>query len=205
MNRQQREDALTLEILQEIGARSDVTQRSLASHCGVALGLANSYLRRCVRKGLVKVSQAPRNRYLYYLTPKGFAEKSRLTADYLSASLSFYRRAAQSLATLLEGLGTTAQGRAPRLGLYGRSELAEIAAIRAMALGLEIVAVCEPGDRSERFLHLRAVSRVGEVPEVDVWVLTTMVQPGEAYRALASEVGRDRVRVPDVLGLGPNG
>ena len=90
-----REEALTLEILQAIEARSDVTQRHLADRMGVALGLMNSYLRRCVRKGLVKINQAPANRYLYYLTPKAFAEKSRLTAEYFAYSFSFYRTASE--------------------------------------------------------------------------------------------------------------
>ena len=44
-------------------------------------------------KGLVKMSQVPLNRYAYYLTPQGFAEKSRLTAEYLSVSFNFFRRA----------------------------------------------------------------------------------------------------------------
>ena len=91
-----REDALTLEILDVIDRQKDISQRQLASHLGVALGLANSYLKFCVRKGLIKVSQAPANRYLYCLTPSGFAEKSRLTAQYLSYSLSFYRKAGES-------------------------------------------------------------------------------------------------------------
>ena len=84
-----REEVLTLEILDVIQKQSDVSQRHLAQHLGVALGLANSYLKRCVRKGLIKITEAPANRYLYYLTPMGFAEKSRLTARYLNYSFSF--------------------------------------------------------------------------------------------------------------------
>ena len=68
-----KEERLTLELLDAIERRSDVSQRHLARQMGVALGLANSYLRRCAKKGLVKVREAPANRYFYYLTPKGFA------------------------------------------------------------------------------------------------------------------------------------
>src|SRR5580698_4705894 len=74
----------------EDGATS---QRRIASELGVALGLVNAYLRRCVNKGLVKVSEAPARRYAYYLTPHGFAEKSRLTVEYLGISFSFFRQA----------------------------------------------------------------------------------------------------------------
>src|SRR5271157_1367844 len=79
-----------LESVERDGAQS---QRKLASDLGIALGLANAYLKRCVHKGLVKVGQAPARRYAYYLTPQGFAEKSRLTATYLSHSFSFFREA----------------------------------------------------------------------------------------------------------------
>ena len=75
MNNKQKEDSATLEILQAIENKKDVTQRHLANRLDVALGLANSYLKRCVRKGLVKIQQAPANRYFYYLTPMGFSEK----------------------------------------------------------------------------------------------------------------------------------
>ena len=63
-----KEEIATLEILQAIENKSDVTQRHLADRLDVALGLANSYLKRTVRKGLVKIQQAPANRYFYYLT-----------------------------------------------------------------------------------------------------------------------------------------
>ena len=70
-----------LESVERDGARS---QRRLAAEVGVALGLVNAYLRRCIRKGLVKVREVPTRRYAYYLTSQGFAEKSRLTVKYLT-------------------------------------------------------------------------------------------------------------------------
>ena len=97
-----KEQRLTLELLDAIERSGDVSQRHLASEMGVALGLTNSYLKRCAKKGLVKIREAPANRYFYYLTPKGFAEKSRLTAQFLSDSLTFYRQAAESLNDLFE-------------------------------------------------------------------------------------------------------
>src|SRR3989338_5820861 len=94
--RTDREEQFVLEVLDAVGKRSDLSQRSLAGDMGIALGLANSYLKRCIRKGFIKISEAPANRYLYYLTPKGFTEKSRLTAKYLSYSFAFYRKAGDS-------------------------------------------------------------------------------------------------------------
>ena len=83
-----KENQLTLELLKAIDQKDDISQRHLAQQMGVALGLANSYLKRCVKKGWIKISTAPANRYMYYLTPTGFAEKPRKTADFVSTSLA---------------------------------------------------------------------------------------------------------------------
>src|SRR5690348_6945622 len=77
------------------------SQRHLASGLGIALGLVNAYLKRCIKKGLVKVRQAPARRYAYYLTPQGFAERSRLTVEYLSLSFGFFRQAKADCSALL--------------------------------------------------------------------------------------------------------
>src|SRR3546814_593722 len=87
------EAELTRGLLRAVQENSALTQRSMARELGIALGLANAYLKRCVRKGYIKVRQAPPNRYAYYLTPQGFAEKTRLTSEYLSSSFRFFRRA----------------------------------------------------------------------------------------------------------------
>ncbi|MGL4729464.1 MAG: winged helix-turn-helix transcriptional regulator, partial [Bosea sp. (in: a-proteobacteria)] len=73
-------------LLASVEREAHVSQRKLASELGVALGLVNTYIKRCVKKGLIKVQEVPSRRYAYYLTPHGFAEKSRLTAEYLSWS-----------------------------------------------------------------------------------------------------------------------
>ena len=74
------DERIVLNLLNSVddGAQS---QRRIAEELGIALGLVNAYLKRCIKKGLVKVSQAPARRYAYYLTPEGFAEKSRLTVE----------------------------------------------------------------------------------------------------------------------------
>jgi len=198
MNERDRADALTLEILQAIEERNDVTQRGIAQRSGVALGLANSYLKRCVRKGLVKMQQAPANRYLYYLTPKGFAEKSRLTVEYLSYSFTFYRRAGESLARLL---GDCRDAGIARVGLYGASDLAEIAAIRALDQGIEVVAVYDTAGRRERFLGAPVVARLEEAARAQAWILTELTDARHAWRRLLAEAGETPVLAPDILGL----
>jgi len=126
-----------LESVERDGAQS---QRKLASDLGIALGLVNAYLKRCVKKGLLKIGQAPARRYAYYLTPHGFAEKSRLTVEYLFSSFSFFRRAREDCSSVLKA----AQARGwNRIALIGLSDLAEIATICALEQGITIVAVVD--------------------------------------------------------------
>jgi len=196
-----REDALTLEILDVVQKQSDMSQRHLARHLGVALGLANSYLKRCVRKGLIKITEAPANRYLYYLTPKGFAEKSRLTAQYLSFSLSFYRRAGESCARVFDHCRENGWR---RLLLCGVSDLAEIATLRAIEREIAIVGFYDPHSERKRYLE-RPVWRDFDTVDVhDACVVTDFLAPQMTYDDLVSLVKRDRVLVPDVLGLEPD-
>lgn len=198
-----REEALTLEILEAIDTRSDVTQRHLAETLGVALGLANSYLRRCVRKGLVKIQQAPANRYLYYLTPKGFAEKGRLTGEYLISSLDYYKRAGVSFTDCYRAM--TEQGHR-RVLFATMSELAEIALVRAYDFELEIVGTYDPGAQVDRFIgHPVWTTLPGAAADGDAQVrfdaalLTDIAHPAATYEALVEALGTGRVYVPDIL------
>ncbi len=199
MNRKpERDDELVLELLDAIGKRSDVSQRHLARHLGVALGLANSYLKRCIRKGFVKIREAPANRYFYYLTPKGFAEKSRLTAKYLSVSFAFYRHASESCAQVLERCVANGWD---KVLLCGVSDLAEIAALRALEAGIEIVGIYDPGSDKNRFIGKDVWPELNGAAPFDGVILTDVRAPADSYESLLDLVGRERVLVPDVLRL----
>jgi predicted transcriptional regulator len=198
MNNREREESVTLEILEAIEAQSDVTQRHLARSTGIALGLANSYLKRCVRKGLVKIQQAPANRYFYYLTPKGFTEKSRLTGQYLSISFKFYGRAAESCTaafTNCKKKGWT------RITLCGASDLAEIASLRALDHELEIVGIYDPICGRDEFLSYPVFDSMEKCNASDAWILTDLTEPQKAYERLVSTLDAERVIVPDILGV----
>src|SRR5512147_747867 len=86
-----------LEILTAIEEGTPLTQRALAERLGVALGLANLYLKRLAGKGFIKVREFPTKPYAgkrlrYVLTPKGATEKARLTYEYIGHSLQLFRR-----------------------------------------------------------------------------------------------------------------
>jgi DNA-binding MarR family transcriptional regulator len=149
---------VVLSVLTSIERDSAITQRKLAHDLGIALGLANAYLRRCVRKGLVKMRQVPLNRYAYYLTPQGFAEKSRLTAEYLAVSLEFFRRARTDCVALFrqcESVGWQT------VALYGAGELAEIAVLSAGETSVEVLCVIDSGQPGRRCGGVAVVPDLG--------------------------------------------
>jgi DNA-binding MarR family transcriptional regulator len=191
-----REESLTLELLTAIEARSDVTQRHLADRLGVALGLANSYLKRCVRKGLVKITQAPANRYLYYLTPQGFTEKSRLTGQYLSASLDFYRRAGASVHATLELCAAADYG---QVLLGGVSELAEIAAVRSLDMPVTLIGTFDHAVRARLYLGRPLWAAASLLPACDAVVLTSLTHAAEIRALLAASRPNLPLLVPDIV------
>jgi DNA-binding MarR family transcriptional regulator len=173
------------------------SQRHLAAELGIALGLVNAYLKRCMKKGLVKVGQAPARRYAYYLTPQGFAEKSRLTVEYLSYSFGFFRQAKKDCSDLFR----VAKARGVRrMLLVGQSDLAEIAALCAMEHAITIVGVVQPKAGQQLFIGLPVFDRFDAVPDDFDSVLITDVNNARASCELAIEMlGMDRVLVPELL------
>ena len=195
---QEREEQLVLELLDAVGKKNDVSQRHLARHLGVALGLANSYLKRCIRKGFIKITEAPANRYLYYLTPQGFAEKSRLTARYLTHSFSFYRQAGDSC----DRVFTECRARGwKRLVLGGMSDLAEIASLRALDSEIEIIGTYDPHSERNRFVNKPVWHRVEDILPHDGLMLTDLNATRLAHDHLLAVMPRDRILVPDILRL----
>jgi DNA-binding MarR family transcriptional regulator len=195
------DDTRTLEILDNVLRNEQLSQRRLSRQLGVALGLANSYLKRCVRKGWIKVQQAPANRYLYYVTPKGFAEKSRLTAEYLSTSLSFYRAAGDSCSRVLD---QCEQNHWQRLLLCGISDLAEIATLRAMERNLTIVGIYDPASDRKQFLGKSVWNTLDQADTHDARMLTDIARPLERHAEISRHPGDIALLVPDVLRLESN-
>jgi len=79
------EQEIVLRLLEHVERHDVVSQDGFAKQIGIAKGLANAYFNRCLQKGWIKLRQVPKQRFLYYLTPKGFAEKARLIPACLKA------------------------------------------------------------------------------------------------------------------------
>jgi DNA-binding MarR family transcriptional regulator len=189
---------LMLGLLESVSRGGEQSQRRLASELGVALGLVNAYLKRCINKGLIKVGDAPARRYAYYLTPNGFAEKSRLTVEYLSYSFSLFRQAKKDYTAVL--VDARARG-ISRIAILGVSDLAEIAVICALDLDITIAAVVDFQSKADRFVGVPVKKSFDSIDSsVDAVLVTGINAEREAIAAAVKQYGAERVLVPNLLG-----
>ena len=188
-----------LGLLESVERDGRQTQRRRASELGIALGLVNTYLKRCIAKGLVKVNEAPTRQYAYYLTPQGFSEKSRLTVEYLSYSFSLFRRARLVYSEALEQAKARGLTRAV---LAGASDLAEIARICALNCEVEIVGVVDASGQSSNFAGGSVFPSFDHVlQDFDCVIVTDIEAAKESYQAAVDRFGADRVFWPNLLGV----
>lgn len=193
-------NAITLGVLSAIEEDDRATQRAISQELGIALGLANAYLKRCVKKGFVKVQHIPANRYAYYLTPQGFAEKSRLTADYLSMSFNFFRSSREQCAALFE---SCEERRWTRVALAGCGDLAEIFTLcRREGSDVEIVGIIDTsvdGETVERFAGLPVVRRLIDLKKVHAVVVTDIQNAQHVFNVLSKAIPPERVLTAPML------
>lgn len=93
--------AREIHLLDQIERDPNVTQASLATQLGVAVGTVNWHLKRLIAKGYIKIKRAERRKLRYIITPEGIALRARLTVDYIEQSMLLYRRVRSHVRELL--------------------------------------------------------------------------------------------------------
>lgn len=172
-----------LRLLEAIEQDQQITQRNLARKLGIALGLANVYLKRMIRKGYIKCVSVPSNRLLYLITPQGITEKTRLSYEFMEYSLHLYRDARRQLHAALEPVAR--DGR-KRVAIYGSGEAAELAYLSLKEYGLEPVAILGSVDGRE-FLgfHIQDV-RTYPLANYDLVIVATLEPPADVVDELVN-------------------
>lgn len=133
-------------LLEQIETDPDVTQASLASQLGVAVGTVNWHLKRLVAKGYVKVKRAQRRKLRYLITPQGVSLRARLTVDYVEHSMQLYRKTRRRVQTLLDEV-RAAGYQAVRIEKLTESpaDIADICRLTCLEQGMTILKDGEPG------------------------------------------------------------
>lgn len=191
-----------LDLLTAVERGEVVTQQMLKHELGVSVGLINALIKRAVKKGLVKVREAPYKRYAYYLTPQGFTEKSRLVATYLEYSLGLFREARDQYTDIFREIRR--RGINGRVVLVGGGELAEIAVLAAVGEDVHLSAIVDPGANDAKRYGILVAASLASLGQFDVAIVTDLVSPQESYEALCRQLPESHVFAPQILRITPN-
>lgn len=172
----------SLQILNELSGNDSLTQRDLSSRLDIALGLVNSYIRNLIAKGFITVKSIPPRRYAYFLTPKGFTEKTRLTYDLLYDYTRIYREARSGLKELFSELRA---GGIKRVAFAGADEVAEIAYITLQEMEMELTGVVDNDLAGKKFFgrDIKPISKIRGM-EYDCIVVTSYLKRENIYKEL---------------------
>jgi ribosomal protein S25 len=169
-----------LRLLEAVHEDSRVTQRGLASKLGIALGLANIYLKRMIHKGYIKVVNVQPNRISYLITPRGIAEKARLTYEFMDYSLHLYGEVRQHLRDAMQDCAAAGK----RVAIYGSGEAAELAYLSLKESGLDPVAVFDQtGGRVFLGMPVQPIAEHAAV-EFDLMIVATLDRSGQSVDEL---------------------
>lgn len=200
-------DEIVHHILCSVDNDATVSQRQLAKELNIALGSVNWYLKRCISKGLIKIQQVPLKRYMYYLTPEGFDQKSRLTAQYLKHSFHLFRQGRLESARMLDDCALKGFS---QIFLVGDGDLAEIFVLSAVESSLDLAGVIDPKSKNAKRINVPIIKSFTDVtPSQDVaFIITNLIDPDEAYQFSCQGVEslglrQDQIFVPELLNYRP--
>ncbi len=83
-----------LNLLRKINSKPGHSQRKLADDLEFSLGKLNYCIKALKKKGFIKIENFRKNpkkiNYIYKLTPKGIAEKTQLTLNFMKRKMEEY-------------------------------------------------------------------------------------------------------------------
>jgi DNA-binding MarR family transcriptional regulator len=184
-----------LQMLEEIEQNPRVSQRQLSNKFGIALGVTNACIKRMARRGLIRLKGLPPRRIAYYLTPKGFTEKTRLTLRFLSYNIQHYSEMKKLISKRLLEIESSG---ARRILFYGVGDEMEVAYITLQGVNLTLVGIVDDDEKKQgrdlfgyRVQEPEAISSLR--PEV---VLITSLTNGEKIsEGLKKQMGIKKILI----------
>jgi DNA-binding MarR family transcriptional regulator len=127
------ETARELALLENIEGDPDITQASLATRLGVAVGTVNWHLKRLIDKGYVKIKRAERKKLRYIITPEGIALRALLTVDYVEQQFLLYRNTRQRVREHLQEIKAAGF---EKVSIHGEGDVADICRLSCLEQGV---------------------------------------------------------------------
>lgn len=175
----------SLLLLDEISKGESPSQRDLSNKLDIALGLVNSYIKNLVSKGYITIKAIPSKRYAYYLTPKGFAEKTRLTYHHLQNFTSLYKVARRDFKGLFSKLRKEG---VKNVVFAGADESAEIAYLSLQEFDIEFAGIVDIERTGKDFFKYRIMpfEKLKEI-NADFVIVSSFVKRDDIYKRLLDE------------------
>jgi DNA-binding MarR family transcriptional regulator len=188
-----------LNLLQELEKNPIVSQRDLSHKFGIALGVTNACLKRMARRGWIRITNMDHRRIGYYLTPKGLAEKTRLTLRLISWTVQHYSTLKDIIGERL--LEIQNKG-IERIVFYGVSDEMEIAYVTLQGVKVELAGIVEDeekmGQKQVVFgFELKKVEQIGALKPEAV-IITSLVDQEKKVQKLRELVDFERVKIFDI-------
>jgi DNA-binding MarR family transcriptional regulator len=172
----------SLLLLDEISKGEQLSQRYLSKKLNIALGLVNSYIKNLVSKGYITIKAIPAKRYAYYLTPKGFAEKTRLTYHLLQDFTNLYKNARRDFRQLFHTLYSAG---VRKVVFAGADEAAEIAYLSLQEFDIEFAGIVDEEVAGKIFFRHK-IKHLDEIKNIqaDYVIISTFLKRDEMYKRL---------------------
>ena len=160
-----------LRLLEAFEENPAQTQRDLSKKLRISLGMVNTFTKRLAKKGFFKVRTIPGARAQYILTPKGIAEKARLTYQYILYSIQYYKSMRDKLKKIFAALSDQKK---TRVFFYGVSELSEIAYITLQETDIKLMGVIDDNMCGNEFMGYRieGTERLKDISADEVIIIT---------------------------------
>jgi len=187
-----------LRLLEELERNPIVSQRELSHKFGIALGLTNACLKRMARKGLIRIRGLNHRKIGYYLTPKGFAEKAKLSFHLISYIVQHYSELKKIISQRL--LEMQAEG-LQRIVFYGVSDEMEVAYITLQGVNLKLAGIVEDDEKmTPRIVfgyEIEPVSRVQEL-KPDGILITSLTENEQKRERLRGIFKQNLICIKDI-------
>lgn len=98
------QEEIQLRVMRLLQLQPELSQRALAKELGVSLGSMNYCFQALMEKGWIKLQNFSQSQhklgYVYLLTPRGMAEKTKLTKEFLKRKQHEYKVLGKDIETL---------------------------------------------------------------------------------------------------------
>ena len=188
-----------LNFLQELEKNPIVSQRELSNKFGIALGVTNACLKTMARKGWIRIMGLNHHKIGYYLTPKGFAEKAKLTLHLISWTVQHYSALKDIIGKRLLEMENSG---VKNIVFYGISDEMEIAYITLQGVNLKLLGIVEDEDKMinkrEIFgFELKGLSQI-ETMKPDAVLITSLTNQEGRVEKLSKFIDVQQIKIYDI-------